>query len=158
GRVDESLHPPASYFIALCMAWIEEYHQRSHSGEGMDGRTPAQVFAEEQGEASPIPDARELAVTLAEHTRCAVRECAIKLHKRRYTFHDAESRDVLHRMNDLEVTVAYDPLDLEGVAILDEAGHFLCWAKPEEFIDFNPADPEVQRRIGESMADRRHLE
>lgn len=161
GRVEESLHPPASYFIALCMAWIEQYHQRPHSGEGMDGRTPAQVFAEERGPDGkrPAPEPRDLAIMLAEHKRgCCVRECAIEFRKHRYTYFDKESLDVLHSLNELEVTIAYDPLDLEAVAVLDEAGHFLCWAKAENFIDFNPADPEVQRRIGESMADRRHLE
>lgn len=160
GRVEESLHPPASYFIALSMAWIEEYHQRSHSGEGMDGRTPAQVFAEERGPDSdrPAPEPRDLALMLAEHARRKVMECAIEFRKRRYTYFDAESRDILHLRNESEVTVAYDPNEQECVAILDDGGHFLCWAKAEEFIDFNPADPEVQRRIGESMADRRHLE
>lgn len=159
GRVHESHHPAASYFIALCMAWIAEYHQHPHSGEGMDGRTPAQVFGQERGEIQrPAPDPRELVLMLAEHTRRKVRECSIELNKRRYTYFDAGSRDALHELNECDVTIAYDPNDQECVAVLDEAGHFLCWAKSETFVDFNPADKETQRLIGESMADRRHLE
>jgi putative transposase len=159
GRVDESLHPPASAFIALCMAWIEEYHQRPHSGEGMDGRTPAEVFAAEQNpRKQPAPALHDLALLLAEQTRRKVRECAIELNKRRYVHYDAISRDVLHEMNEREVVVAYDPLDPEAIAVLDEDGHFLCWARAEEKLSFDPADKMVQQRIGESMADRRHLE
>jgi hypothetical protein len=160
GRVNESLHPPASIFIALCMAWIEEYHQTAHSGDGMDGRTPAEVFLSEQApeRKAQRPDNQSLALLLAEQTRRKVRECAIELNKRRYIHYDAVSRDILHELNDREVVVAYDPLDPEGVAILDDAGHFLCWARAEEKLGFNPADKEIQRRIGESMADRRHLE
>src|SRR5579884_134262 len=160
GRVDDSLHPPASVFIALCMAWIEEYHQRPHSGDGMEGRTPNEVFTSEQNPARSTHsmDGQSLALLLVEQTRRKVRECAIELNKRRYIHYDAISRDILHEMNEREVIVAYDPLDPEGVAVLDEGGHFLCWARAEERIGFDPSDKEIQRRIGESMADRRHLE
>ncbi|QNI34512.1 Mu transposase C-terminal domain-containing protein [Alloacidobacterium dinghuense] len=159
GRANESFHPPASYFIAACMAWIDEYHHRVHEGEGMDGRTPAQVFEQDRlDESRPMPSERDLALLLAEQTRRKVRECSIELNKRRYTYYDAESRDVLHEMNERDVLVAYDPNDTEGVAILDQDGHFLCWAREEQMLGFNPADPEIQQQIGQSMADRRHLE
>jgi hypothetical protein len=163
-RVDESNHPRASAFIAACMAWIEEYHQRPHSGEGMDGRCPAEVFAQERNpQQRPSPHPFELALLLAEHVRRRVRECAVELtiapgHARRYTYTDAVSRDILHECNDTDVLVAYDPNDAEGVAILDQGGHFLCWARAEEFLRFAPEDAETQRKIGESMADRRHME
>lgn len=159
GRVHESHHPPASAFIALCMAWIEEYHHRPHEGEGMNGRPPAQVFADERAELSrPMPEAHDLAIMLAEQTRRKVRECSIEFRKHRYTYCDAVSRDVMHEMNEREVTVAYDASDLESVAILDDGGHFLCWAKAEAFLKFDPTDKDTQRQIGESMADRRNLE
>ena len=159
GRVHESHHPPASYFIRLCMFWIDEYHNRPHSGEGMDGRTPAQVFAGERGDTRrPVPEPHELAVMLAERASRKIRECSIELHNRRYTYHDATSRDVMHAMNECEVIVAFDPLDREYVVILDEDGHYLCDAKSEAFLEFSPADIKVQGQISESMADRRHLE
>src|SRR5579884_4301354 len=123
-------------------------------------RTPAEVFASEQNPARGAQrlDSQSLALLLAEQTRRKVRQCAIELNKRRYIHYDAVSRDVLHEMNEREVIVAYDPLDPDGVAVLDAGGHFLCWARAEERIGFDPADKEIQRRIGESMADRRHFE
>jgi hypothetical protein len=157
GRAASSTHPPASAFIALCMEWIEEYNHRPHSGRGMDGRTPADVFAERSiEERSADPNA--LALLLEEHTRRRVRECSVELEKRRFTFFDDASRDTLHQLNDTSVVVAYDANDLDSVAILDDAGHFLTWAKPESYLRMDPADPETQRQIAQSMADRRHLE
>jgi hypothetical protein len=158
GRVAESTHPPASVFIALCLGWIEaEYHQRPHQGRGMDGQSPEEAFAGRAPVIDPIaPDA--LALLLEEHTRRKVRECAVELGKRRYSFTDAVSRDVLHDLNDTEVIVAHDPNDVEMVAILDEGGHFLTWARAEEHVRMDPGDPDTQNRIAQSMADRRHLE
>jgi hypothetical protein len=158
GRVEESNHPKASVFIAAAMAWIEEYHQRPHSGKGMDGRSPAEVFAQERNPRQrPAPELAELTLLLAERERRKVRECAVELNKRRYTYCDAVSRDILHERNETEVMVAYDPNDAEGVAILDEDGYFLCWARAEEMLRFAPEDEATQMQIAGSMADRRHL-
>jgi hypothetical protein len=163
GRVAESTHPPASFFIALALEWIEEYHQRAHSGRGMDGCSPAQIYAErELGTVQTDPAA--LALLLDEHRRLKVRECAVewtpvpKGGSRRYTFFDEASRQSLHALNETEVVVAWDPADLDAVAILDDAGHFLTWAKPAGYMRMDPADPETRKKIAQSMSDRRHLE
>lgn len=158
GKVQYTTHPPASFFIAACMAWIEEYHNTPHSGDGMDGRTPAQVFAEARMPQTRVVVRDELALLLCDRTTRKVRECAIEFNRRRYTYTDEVSRDVLHELNEREVIVAYDAADPEWIALLDDGGHILCWAAPEEKIDFNPGDPETQRRVGASMADRRHME
>ena len=157
GRVESTTHPAASLLIALCMAWIEEYHQRDHSGQGMDGRAPAEVFAE-RAAPRPLDGQSSLALLFPEHARRKVRECAVTMHQRRYTYCDAVSRDVLHQMTDREVTVAWDPNDADTVAILDETGHFLCAAQADELVRFDPGAKDVQQRIADSMADRRHLE
>jgi hypothetical protein len=162
GRVNESTHPPASLFIALAMGWIEEYHGRPHSGRGMEGATPAEIFAERPAMSSTPVDA--LALLMEEQTRLKVRECAVewtpvpKGGKRRFTFFDEASRDTLHMLNEQHVIVAYDPNDLDTVALLDESGHFLCWAKAEQYLRMDPADPGTQQQIADSMRDRRHLE
>lgn len=165
-RVEESHHPRASVFIAKCQAWIEEYHHQPHSGEGMDNRCPAHVFLEDalpEERRRPKPEPFDLALLLAEHKRIRVRESAVKLtitpgHPRRFVHHDEVSRDILHERNETDVLVAYDPNDQEQVAILDEMGHYLCWARAEEMLRFAPEDTQTQRKIGESMADRRNME
>jgi putative transposase len=158
-RVDESNHPRASVFIAAAMTWIEEYHQRPHSGKGMNGRPPAEVFAQERNPRQrPAPQPFELAVLLAEQVKRKVRECAVTLNNRRYTYHDAVSGDILHECNETDVIVASDPNDNDSVAILDQNGHFLCFARAEEMLRFAPEDEATQKQIGASMADRRHME
>lgn len=159
GRVSESCHPTASQFIQSCLAWIDEYHRRPHSGEGMGGASPLDVFEQERRAASPEPiDPQALVLLLSEQTRRKVRECSIELNKRRYTYYDDVSRDVLHELNEREVTVAYDPNDSEAVAVLDDAGHLVCWARAEAVLQFAPQDEGTQQQIAASMADRRHIE
>ena len=139
------------------MESIEQYHQRDHRGQGMNGRSPAEVFAERPAP-HPLNGQSSLALLFPEHLRRKVRECAVTLNRCRYTYYDALSRDLLHEMTEREVTVAWDPNDPETVAILDENGRFLCTAQAEEMVRFDPADKDVQKRIADSMADRRHLE
>ena len=136
GQATRSKLPPASMVMAMCMVWIEEYHQRPHSGKGMNGRSPAQVFAEEQsGTTRATPQPQDLALLLLERERRSVRECSIVLNKRRYIGGDEIGQRIMHDLNECEVIVAYDPLDLGEAAILDLDGHLLTFAKTEKFLD-----------------------
>jgi hypothetical protein len=162
GRGNASTLPTASFFIALAMEWIEEYNHRPHGGRGMQGRAPFEVFEDRALQTGIDPDS--MALLLEEHRRLKVRECAVewtpvpKGGSRRYTFFDDASRQQLHALNDTEVVVAFDPNDLDAVALLDNSGHFLTWAKPETYLRMDPSDPETQKKIAQSMSDRRHLE
>ena len=67
GQPGMSLHPPASLFIRMAMAWIEDYHSTPHRGQGMRGRTPREAFEQDRNprqKPTPAPDA--LAMMLAE--------------------------------------------------------------------------------------------
>lgn len=157
GQAQRSTHPPASAFIALACEWIEEYSNRPHTGRGMDGGvTPSEIYATRPAEA-PLAGFDSMALLLEDHTRRKVRECSVEIDRRRYTYFDDASRDTLHQLNDTSVVVAYDPNDPDAVAILDDAGHLLTWAKAETFLRMDPSDPETQQQIAQSMADRRHL-
>jgi len=151
-----SLHPPASMFIRMALAWIDEYHNTPHSGKGMNGCTPRQVFDQERNprqKAAPPPDL--LALMLAERERRAVHECAIVLARKRYVGDDEISATMLHQMNGREVVVAYDPLDLEKVAVLDLDGRLIAWARQEHFAT---QSADANNAIGESMQQRRRME
>lgn len=155
GLVEQSLHPRASQFIAMVQAWIEEYHNTPHSGRGMDGRTPAEVFAQERCPARPIPAAADLALLLFERERRMVSECAITLNKRRYVSCDQESSQILHDLNRRDVIVCYDPNDADYVAVLDEQGHYLCMAQAETLLTQSHGSYDA---IAASMQERKHLE
>jgi hypothetical protein len=161
GRVEESRHPLASRFILGCLSWIEEYNNTPHSGEGMDGGTPDQVFdAERDPHQRPAPDAATLALLLSDRETRGVRECAVQFRNRRYTPRpeDREAWAAMHHHNEREILVAYDAADLSTLAALDAEGHFLAHLEAEELIRFAPGDTETQQRIGKSFEIRRGLE
>jgi putative transposase len=156
GRTDRSLHPPASVFMAMATAWIDEYHSRKHRGDSMRGRTPAEVFEQDRWNVSlPTPQPQDLALLMMERERRGVRECAVMLNKRRYIGCDETARAIMHELNECEVIVAYDPLDLETAAILDVNGRLLTMATAEKLL---PQSAEAKDAIAESMAERRSLE
>ena len=156
GRGNESLHPRASQFIQAALAWLAWFNaEHKHTGEGMDGRTPAEVFAEYRGEERQRPEPRDLALMLLEREQRRVRECAITLNKRRYIGCDETARRILHELNECDVVIAYDPLALEDAAILDRSGNLLTFAQAERLLQ---QSPEANTAIAESMAERRRME
>jgi putative transposase len=159
GRVNESRHPLASRFILACLAWIEEYNATPHTGEGMDGCSPLQVFdGNRNPNQKPAPDPAALALLLAEREKRMVRECAVTLKNRRYLPVDQAGWMTIHEWNEREVVVAYDPNDWECAAALDLDGCFLAWLQVEELIRFAPGNDQTQRQIAESFRTRRGLE
>jgi putative transposase len=159
GRVDESKHPKASLFIMACLAWLDEYADTPHTGEGMDGGTPREVFeANLNPRQKPIPDPATLALLLMEHEPRQVRECAVHLNKRRYQPVDQAGWLALHNLNDTEIIIAYDSNAWEKAAALDLDGNFIATLQAEDKVRFAPYDEKTQAQIAESMAQRRHLE
>ena len=157
GTPGMSLHPPASQFIRMAIAWIEEvYHNKPQKSRDMEGMSPRQAFAAFRNpNQRPAPTPEVLALMLAEHKSCAVRECQFVLNKHAYIGDDEISATMLHQQNDRQVTVAYDPLDLEKVAVLDDNGRLIAWARQKEFVTQSADSGPV---IAESMQLRRRLE
>ena len=156
GEPGMSLHPPASAFIRMALAWLDQYHSTPHSGKGMAGRTPRQVFEQERNpRQKPVPAPEVLALMLAERQRRKVQECSIVLEKKRYIGDDQVSAAMLHELNSREVVVAFDLLDLEKVAILDDEGRLIAWARQENYVT---QSADANEEIAASMQQRRHLE
>jgi len=155
GTPELSEHPPASYFICMAAAWIDDYNSTPHSGKGMHGASPNEVF-----QANPNPRQRpplqptELVQTLAERSTRKVHECAVEINKLRYIGVDEAAARVLHDLAEEDVLVAYDPNDCEGVAVLDVGGFFLCWAKPEQLQPHSAASSEA---VAQMMQMRRRM-
>jgi hypothetical protein len=159
GRAAQSNHPKASQLILACLAWIEEYNDSPHDGEGMDGAAPRQIFeANLNPRQEPAPDPAVLALLMAEREKREVHECAVTLSRRRYVPVDPIGWQVMHETNEREVMIAHDPVDLGAVAAFDMDGNFLAWLEPEILTRFAPGDPTTQAQIADSMATRRRLE
>jgi putative transposase len=161
GRADLSRHPYASRIINGCLAWIEEYNATPHSGEGMEGMSPNEVFAAcLNPEQRPMPDQAQLAILMAEYKECTVDSCAVRLNRRRYvpSNDDRAAWGAMHEMNERRILVAFNPTDPEFAVALDLDGHYIAWLVQEQLVRFSPNDPAVQQQIGESMEIRRGLE
>jgi hypothetical protein len=159
GRVSESKHPLASKFILAFLAWLEEYNNTPHTGRGMDGGTPRQVFeANLNPNQKPAPGPDALALLMFERQTRLVRECAVTFNNRRYVPVDQTGWAVMHQANQREIVLAYDPLYRENAAALDADGNLLAWLQPEQLVRFAPGDKEVQAQIADSMATRKRLE
>jgi putative transposase len=159
GRVKESKYPLASQVILGCLAWMEEYADTPHDGEGMNGETPRQIFeANLNPNQKPTPDFPTLALLMAEREQRLVSECAIRLKNRRYVPLDESGFAIMHEFNEREVQVVYDPADFFNVAAVDSDGNFLAWLEAEEMVRFAPYDKSTQAKIADSMAIRRRLE
>lgn len=159
GTPELSDHPLASKVIQLCLQWIAEYNHRPHSGQGMNDRSPAEVFAAYRNpNQRPPMDRRELFLLLADKQKRTVQECSVRFkgkEQRRYVGCDEAAVGLLHSFNDREVLVARIAPDNNEAAILDLDGHFLCWACLEQLLS---QSPEANEAVAESMKQRRRLE
>jgi hypothetical protein len=157
GRADESDLPLASEFIRAAVLWIEqEYHLRVKDVPGMEGLTPNEAFEQHRWtKQPPAPEPAVLACLLTERTTRMVRECSIELLNRRYVAADPESGRELHNRTGQTVTVAFDPLETDRIAAIDEDGYVFAYLEPETFLR-QAKDAETQAAIGASMRERKH--
>jgi hypothetical protein len=160
GRAAESQLPLASDFIAMAEAWIEEwYHQQPQDGKGMDGRTPAQVFA---AEANPIqrtcPEPALLATLLCERTSRKVMNCAVEISGARFVpeLADHYANLQMHERSGRRVTIAYDPLEPMYVAVLDDDLNFICRLQREDLMRFSD-DTQTRDHIKGFITNRNGL-
>ena len=150
GDTRTSALPLASEYIRMAEAWVQQYyHQQPHSGEGMNGRSPAKCFAEEFNPAQkPTPSLEHLAALMAETARPKVLNGAVTIDKVRFVpgFNDPHAAVVLHERAGKRVVVAYDPLDMTRAAVLDLDGYPLCKLEREQLVRFSQ-DAETQAQI-----------
>lgn len=166
GRAQDSQLPLASEFTAMCLDWIEnEYNQRPQTGQGMDGRSPADVFLAERGPHRPCPDSGALAMLLCDRTTRKVQNCAVELEGARFVpdLSDHAASVQMHELSGRRVEIAYDPLDPMFTAVLDEDGNFLCRLQREDLMRFAGADDdsaeaeETRSKVGAFIANRNGL-
>jgi hypothetical protein len=157
GRADESELPLASEFIRAAILWIEqEYNLRPKNVPGMEGLSPNEAFEKFRWHGSkPAPEPHILAALLAERALRIVHECAVKMDNRRFVGVDEPSQRALHDRTGQQIIVAYDPLDLNALAAIDEDGCVFAYLEPETFLR-QSRDNETQEAIAASMRERQH--
>jgi len=155
GRGDESPLPAASEFIKHACYWLDEFNcTHRHSGQGMRGRTPQQVFEAEIPFAKRQPvDIRAIAPLFWNYQERTIREGGcIDLYNTRYEPADGESSAGLMLRVTAKVRVACDPLNLGEAIAFDEAGKFLGHLHSQEMMVHGATSEE---EIRASMRARR---
>jgi hypothetical protein len=159
GRADESDLPLASEYVRAATLWIEEeYNNVAKNVPGMEGLTPNQAFEQFRwSNQPPAPPPHVLAGLLAERATRVIHECAIEMANRRYVGVDEWSQRGLHDHEDTgkRVTVAFDALDPDYIAAIDEDGTIFAYLQPEHFVR-QADDEETRAAIGASMRERQH--
>jgi putative transposase len=157
GSPGHSKLPWTSEVIRMGITWIEEvYHNKVQKSKDMEGMSPRQAFeAFRNPNQRPAPEPEVLALCLAEHKSCKVTECQFVLNTHAYIGDDEPSAIMLHQQNGRRLTVAFDPLDLAKVAVLDDNNRLIAWAKQKNFVT---QSAESGPAISESMRLRRRLE
>lgn len=138
--------PSLAQYAEGLRAWIDWYHQRPH--RGLDGRTPAQVWAERTP--NPVPELAE--IHLRERAVCKVARQRIRLHNRVY-------RDpLLAEVEGREVIVEYWLHDDQTVRVLDMRQRHLCAATLVRKDPYLPASRMEERRQKNLAAQRKRAQ
>ncbi|MGO9565137.1 MAG: DDE-type integrase/transposase/recombinase, partial [Candidatus Korobacteraceae bacterium] len=146
GKRKSSPLPLASEFVATARQWITEYNsQHPHSGRGMSGRTPDEVF----NELLPSPQRRliespeVLYALFWDRQRRKVSEGGcVQLYGERYEPADGESLAKLFLEIERNVVVACDPANLGEAIALDLDGRFLGRLRAQKLITRGPVSHE----------------
>jgi putative transposase len=164
GKRKGSPLPLASEFVATARQWIEEYNsQHPHTGRGMKGRTPDEVFDELllPGHRRPIESPEVLYALFWDRQRRKVSEGGcVQLYGERYEPADAESLARLFLEIERDVIVACDPTNLGEAIALDLDGRFLGRLRAQKLITRGPVSHEdirtsmrVRRTARKAIAD-----
>jgi transposase InsO family protein len=116
GKRDKSPFMGAKMFMDLHGQWIKEFNEKhSHSGCGMDGKTPMAVMDELLPVAQrQIPDMLALAPCFWSVKQCMVRNSEIQMHNRLYSaaLDDSSGTAEMYQANGTTIAVHLDPNDL----------------------------------------------
>lgn len=156
--------PLASEFVATARQWIEEYNsQHPHTGRGMKGRTPDEVYNELllPGQRRLIESPEVLYALFWDRQRRKVSEGGcVQLYGERYEPADGESLAKLFLELERDVVVACDPANLGEAIALDLDGRVLGRLRAQKLITRGPVSHEdirasmrIRRTARKAIAD-----
>ncbi len=148
GQIEQSPLPLASEFLQLAAYWISEYNaEHKHTGQGMDGRTPNEIFDAEYpvGQRRPC-DPRALDVLLRRREVRVVREGGcIELDGHRY---EPVLNDSLRNMTleiEKRVLIACDPANMGEAIAMDLEGNYLATLQASKLMEHGPVSRDEIR-------------
>lgn len=136
--------PSLEFYTEKLTEYISEYNNTAHYGEGMDGRTPNQVYSENITEIREIGDSNALRLLFGKTVERTVQKNGIAMYNNTFTNNDGK----LIPYYDKKVMVTYDPDDLETVYIFDTEYNYICSASAKLKTPFRSCNEEDYIRAG----------
>lgn len=136
--------PSLEFYIEQLTKYIEEYNNTAHHGEGMDGKTPNQVYNENLTTIRQVSDTNALRLLFGKTVERTVQKNGIALYNNLFINSDGK----LLPYYDKKIMVTYDPDDLEIVYIFDTEYNYICSAHSKLKTPFRGCNEEDYIRAG----------
>jgi transposase InsO family protein len=144
-KLDRGAAPTLAEFIEAFGAWLEgDYHCAPHTGDAMDGRTPAQVF-DECLEVKRVADSSALEVMLWKPSQQKVGRIGVRCGGLYYGKDELRLIDWAGK----EVVVRSDPADVSRVAVCRPDGSLICIAPSNDKLPFRSTAEEAREAIAD---------
>jgi transposase InsO family protein len=144
--------PTMEEFGRIAEIWIEEhYNNRPHSGEGMNGQSPNEVFSRLAPPKEEIAgdELNELLMRWSNKLKVGKNGVTINFYGRKLQYNSEELW--LNRFGEA-VYVRYDPDNLQTARIYDREQRFLCVAELETPLGYAASKEEIQREQAKKRA------
>ncbi|HUO07071.1 MAG TPA: Mu transposase C-terminal domain-containing protein [Phycisphaerae bacterium] len=149
-RLDKGQAPTLEEFTAAFAEWVESDHnQKPHTGDGVDGETPAAVFDRLLPEKRTAPEAH-LDFLLQKSSRpVKVTQNGVVFDGLRYGKYEPALRPLLGQ----KVTLRMDPADVSRVTVWMLDGRFVCVAPANQRVPANATREVLNAAIAEKRRD-----
>jgi hypothetical protein len=147
--------PEFDDFVAAFNEWLEgDYHAREHTGDAMDGRTPATVFRECLVEKRTAP-AEIMEVMLwkpSPPTKCGRQGVTCE------GWNYGKGHPALHLWDGKEVLISIDPTDANRAAVREvKTGKLICFASANDKLPANTPKEQLKEALAEIRRENRDL-
>jgi hypothetical protein len=150
-QLDRGHAPTLEEYVGAFGDWLAGYHGTAHGGDGMEGKSPDQIFAanlKEKRTAAP----ETLDVLLMKPTR------PLKVGRNGVTWKGlrfGQSEPALFPLLGKMVQLRVDGRDLSKVSVWDLEGRLLCVANANQRVPANATDAELRAAIAEKKRHRK---
>ena len=153
-RLERGAAPPLEEFVKAFGEWLEtDYHARTHTGDGMNGESPAAVFDQCLEEKRTVPD-EVLAVLLWKPSKLLkVGQNGVAWQGLRYGVGELSLLGWLGK----EVCLRIDPTDVGRVTVWTPEDKFICVARASQRLPFLASQAELRKAIAEKRRGRKVL-
>lgn len=141
-RADEVALPTLSELVEFFIAWLDAYHRRPHSGDGMEGLCPFDAFER----FDPIAKRTAPRETLDLLLRKAVKVTVTRKGVRHNNVPFGQGNRKLLTMHGKKVLLRLDPDSADRVEVCDLDGRRLTWARNDRLRGVKPLDIKRGKR------------